>query len=61
MHVLGTYVLIDTAIKRLWHFGFQAKSIDDLARATGVSRYGLYAEFSGKEALFGACLAADSD
>lgn len=53
--------LLDTALQRFWYFGFQATSTDDLARATGVSRYGLYTEFSGKEALFAACLAAYSD
>ena len=52
--------VIDTAMQRFWHFGFEATSIDDLVRATGVSRHGLYTEFSGKEALFEACLIAYS-
>ena len=53
--------VIDTAMQRFWYFGFEATSIDDLVRATGVSRHGLYTEFSGKEALFEVCLAAYSN
>ncbi|WP_158595835.1 TetR/AcrR family transcriptional regulator [Oleomonas cavernae] len=35
-----------------WSHGYYATSIDDLVRATGVSRHGLYAEFGDKRGLF---------
>lgn len=53
--------VIGSAMQRFWSCGFEATSIDDLVRATGVSRHGLYTEFSGKEALFEACLESYSD
>lgn len=48
-------------MERFWFFGFEATSMDDLVRATGVSRHGLYTEFDGKEALFEVCLEAYSE
>jgi TetR/AcrR family transcriptional regulator, transcriptional repressor for nem operon len=39
-----------------WSKGFEATSVGDLVKATGVSRYGIYGEASGKEALFVSCL-----
>ncbi|MEM6495576.1 MAG: helix-turn-helix domain-containing protein [Pseudomonadota bacterium] len=53
--------VIRSAMERFWYFGFEATSMDDLVRATGVSRHGLYVEFEGKEALFEACLEAYSE
>lgn len=41
-----------------WRHGYEATSIDDLVRATGVSRQGIYADAGGKAALFGRCLEA---
>lgn len=49
--------LLDAALRQFWAYGFSASSVDDLVRATGVSRHGLYAEHPGKEALFLACFA----
>ncbi|MFG1304753.1 TetR family transcriptional regulator [Xanthobacter autotrophicus] len=40
------------AMERFWAQGYYATSIDDLVRATGVSRHGLYAEFGDKRGLF---------
>ncbi|MEM8975416.1 MAG: helix-turn-helix domain-containing protein [Pseudomonadota bacterium] len=48
-------------MEQFWFFGFEATSMDDLVRVTGVSRHGLYTEFDGKEALFEVCLEAYSD
>ena len=35
-----------------WTRGYYATSVDDLVRATGVSRHGLYSEFRDKRGLF---------
>jgi AcrR family transcriptional regulator len=39
-----------------WKHGFADTSLQDLERATGVNKSGLYAEFRDKEDLFVACL-----
>jgi TetR/AcrR family transcriptional repressor of nem operon len=39
-----------------WQRGFEATSIDDLVRATGIQRGSLYATFGNKEQLFLAAL-----
>jgi len=39
-----------------WAHGFSDTSLQDLERATGVNKSGLYAEFRDKEDLFVACL-----
>lgn len=40
------------AMELFWARGYYATSIDDLVRATGVGRHGLYAEFGDKRGLF---------
>lgn len=35
-----------------WEQGFAATSLQDLERATGVNRSGLYSEFADKDALY---------
>lgn len=35
-----------------WEGGYHATSMDDLVRATGVSRHGIYKEFGGKKQMF---------
>ncbi|WP_037253283.1 TetR/AcrR family transcriptional regulator [Roseobacter sp. SK209-2-6] len=47
--------LADRALQHFWVNGFHASSMDDLVRATEVSRHGIYATFGGKGALFLAC------
>ncbi|MCF4167472.1 TetR/AcrR family transcriptional regulator [Zavarzinia compransoris] len=47
--------LADDALAVFWNAGFGATSMDDLVRATGVSRHGIYGDFGGKRALFLAC------
>ncbi len=39
-----------------WEKGYSATSVDDLVRATGVNRYGLYDVFASKHGLFLAVL-----
>lgn len=39
-----------------WRHGFSDTSLQDLERATGVNKSGLYTEFRDKEDLFVACL-----
>ena len=39
-----------------WTHGFSDTSLQDLERATGVNKSGLYTEFRDKEDLFVACL-----
>lgn len=47
---------LDSAMKVFWRQGYYATSIEDLVEATGVSRYGLYSEYSNKRGLFLAAL-----
>jgi len=49
--------VLQRAMERFWWFGFHATSMDDLVKATKVSRHGLYSEFHGKSELYLACLA----
>lgn len=35
-----------------WQGGYHATSMDDLVRATGVSRHGIYKAFGGKKGMF---------
>ena len=44
--------LLDAAISVFSRYGFKKTSMDDLARAAGLSRQGLYLNFPTKEALF---------
>jgi TetR/AcrR family transcriptional regulator, regulator of autoinduction and epiphytic fitness len=44
--------LLDAAVGVFSRFGFRKTSMDDVARAAGVSRQGLYLLFSNKEELF---------
>jgi TetR/AcrR family transcriptional regulator, transcriptional repressor for nem operon len=50
-----TNALADRALTRFWAYGYGATSMDDLVRATRVSRHGIYGDFGGKKALFLAC------
>ena len=47
--------LAERALQHFWVEGFHASSMDDLVKATGISRHGIYATFGGKKALFLAC------
>jgi AcrR family transcriptional regulator len=44
--------ILDAAIAVFLRYGFRKTSMDDLARAAGLSRQGLYLHFETKEALF---------
>ena len=44
--------LLDAAIGVFARFGYRKTSMDDVARAAGVSRQGLYLSFANKEELF---------
>lgn len=44
--------ILQTATSVFLRFGFKKTSMDDLARAAGLSRQGLYLHFPTKEALF---------
>ena len=44
--------ILDAATGVFLRFGFRKTSMDDLARAAGLSRQGLYLQFPTKEALF---------
>lgn len=48
-------LLADRALEHFWEHGFHASSMEDLVKATGVSRHGIYGTFGGKKALFLAC------
>lgn len=47
---------LEKSMHVFWQRGYGDTSIDDLVDATGVSRYGLYAEFGSKRGLFLAAL-----
>jgi len=44
--------VLDAAVGVFARFGFRKTSMDDVARAAGVSRQGLYLSFANKEELF---------
>ena len=44
--------VLEKALPVFWKHGFSDASLQELERATGVNKSGLYAEFSGKEELF---------
>ena len=44
--------LLDAAVGVFARYGFRKTSMDEVARAAGVSRQGLYLQFVDKEALF---------
>jgi len=48
--------ILDAATHVFVRYGFKKTSMDDLARAAGLSRQGLYIHFSTKEELFKAAL-----
>jgi TetR/AcrR family transcriptional regulator, copper-responsive repressor len=48
--------VLEKALPVFWTHGFSDTSLQDLERATGVNKSGLYTEFRDKEDLFVACL-----
>src|ERR1700742_3700373 len=48
--------VLEKAMPVFWTHGFSDTSLQDLERATGVNKSGLYAEFRDKEDMFVACL-----
>jgi AcrR family transcriptional regulator len=48
--------VLEKAMPVFWKHGFAGTTLQDLERATGVNKSGLYAEFRDKEDLFLACL-----
>jgi AcrR family transcriptional regulator len=48
--------VLQKAMPVFWTYGFSDTSLQDLERATGVNKSGLYTEFRDKEDLFVACL-----
>jgi TetR/AcrR family transcriptional regulator of autoinduction and epiphytic fitness len=48
--------LLETAVSVFTRFGYRKTSMDEVARAAGVSRQGLYLHFSTKEELFSAAV-----
>ncbi len=49
--------LLDAAVGVFARYGFRKASMDEVARAAGVSRQGLYLQFANKEELFREALA----
>ena len=48
--------VLEKALAVFWKHGFADTSLQELERATGVNKSGLYTEFRDKEDLFVACL-----
>ena len=44
--------VLDKTISVFWKHGYAQTTVQDLERATGVNKSGLYTEFAGKEDLF---------
>ena len=44
--------VLEKALPVFWKHGFADTSLQELEKATGVNKSGLYSEFSGKEELF---------
>ncbi|MGY5807183.1 TetR/AcrR family transcriptional regulator [Rhizobium sp. LEGMi198b] len=53
--------ILDAALEVFVRYGFKKTSMDDLARAAGLSRQGLYLHFPSKETLFAAMVAHAND
>lgn len=51
-----TETALDRMVETFWARGFEATSVDDLVRATGVQRQSLYNAFGDKDAMFLAAL-----
>jgi AcrR family transcriptional regulator len=43
---------LDTAMKVFWEQGFEGTSMNDLVKATGMAKPGLYATFGDKEGIY---------
>ncbi len=52
---------LDRAVALFWDKGFFDSSMDDLVKATGVSRYGIYGTFGNKREFFQASLRRYAD
>jgi AcrR family transcriptional regulator len=52
----GREDVLEKAMPVFWKYGFADTSLQELERATGVNKSGLYTEFRDKEDLFVACL-----
>src|SRR3984893_4306763 len=52
----GREEVLEKAMPVFWKHGFADTSLQELERATGVNKSGLYAEFRDKEDLFVECL-----
>jgi AcrR family transcriptional regulator len=48
--------VIDKALVLFWRKGFADTSLQDIEKATGVNKSGLYNEFSGKDEMYTECL-----
>lgn len=44
--------VLDDAIQLFWRQGYKDTSLQDLEKATGVNKSGIYSEFKGKDDLF---------
>lgn len=44
--------VLDSAMKAFWSKGYEATSLQDLVKATGINRGSIYNAFPGKRALF---------
>ncbi len=48
--------LIPNALMQFWEYGYYGTSVDDLVKATGLSRSSLYSKHKNKKELFKECL-----
>ena len=44
--------LVHAAMMQFWHHGYGATSMNDLVKATGVSKHGIYSDVGGKLELY---------
>jgi AcrR family transcriptional regulator len=53
--------VLAVALEAFGRYGFRKTSMEDVARAAGISRQGLYLQFASKEALFRAAVRQELD
>ncbi|MCZ4279585.1 TetR/AcrR family transcriptional regulator [Kiloniella laminariae] len=49
-------LVLEKAMELFWAKGYEGTHLSELVKVTGLNRFGLYAEFGGKEGLFRAAL-----
>ncbi|MCA9904828.1 MAG: TetR/AcrR family transcriptional regulator [Anaerolineae bacterium] len=60
-HAARQQKILDAAFTLITHYGYDKTTVDDIARAAGISKGAIYLHFKSKEALFEALLLRESE